>query len=79
MHVETTGSGTTAMLAAGTQRSRRIAVLVPCRNEAVTVEKVVRDFTAALPGCAVFVYDNASSDETGALARRAGAVVRREE
>ena len=57
---------------------RRVAVLVPCRNEAATVARVVRDFLTALPGCAVYVYDNGSTDGTGDLARDAGAVVRRE-
>ena len=57
----------------------RIAVLVPCRNEAVTVGRVVEDFRSALPGAAVYVYDNGSVDETAAIARAAGAIVRREE
>src|SRR5947207_5583047 len=57
---------------------RRIAVLIPCRNEAATVARVVNDFRAALPGCAVYVYDNGSTDGTGELARAAGAVVRLE-
>jgi len=57
----------------------RVAVLVPCYNEALTVAKVVRDFKAALPGCVVYVYDNRSSDGTGDIARAAGAAVRREE
>src|SRR5438034_5486060 len=57
---------------------RRIAVLIPCRNEAATVARVVNDFRAALPGCAVYVYDNGSTDGTGELARAAGAVVRHE-
>jgi hypothetical protein len=56
----------------------RIAVLVPCRNEASTVARVVADFRAALPDARVYVYDNASSDGTGELARQAGAIVRRE-
>src|SRR5206468_2557913 len=57
---------------------RRIAVLIPCRNEAATVARVVNDFRAALPGCSVYVYDNGSTDGTGELARAAGAVVRLE-
>lgn len=57
----------------------RIAVLVPCRNEAVAVGRVVTDFRAALPQATVYVYDNGSADDTGAIARAAGAVVRREE
>jgi glycosyltransferase involved in cell wall biosynthesis len=57
----------------------RIAVLVPCRNEAATVARVVRDFRVALPACVVYIYDNGSIDRTGELASAAGAVVRREE
>jgi len=56
----------------------RIAVLVPCYNEALTVGRVVADFRQALPGCAVYVYDNRSTDGTGDIARAAGAQVRRE-
>ena len=57
----------------------RIAVLVPCYNEALTVAKVVAEFRAALPACVVYVYDNRSTDGTGDIARKAGAIVRREE
>jgi glycosyltransferase involved in cell wall biosynthesis len=53
----------------------RIAVLVPCHNEALTVAKVVRDFREALPEATVHVFDNASTDDTAAIARAAGAVV----
>jgi len=56
----------------------KIAVLVPCYNEQEAIAKVVRDFRAALPAAAVYVYDNNSSDQTIARAAEAGAVVRRE-
>ncbi len=56
----------------------RIAVIVPCRNEAASISKVVDDFRSALPGATVYVYDNNSDDETAKLARDAGAVVRLE-
>jgi glycosyltransferase involved in cell wall biosynthesis len=56
----------------------RIAVLVPCYNEAVAVARVVRDFRAALPAATVFVYDNNSTDDTVPAARAAGAEVFRE-
>jgi glycosyltransferase involved in cell wall biosynthesis len=56
----------------------RIAVLVPCFNEARTVGRVVAEFRAALPDCTVFVYDNGSTDGTADIALAAGAVVRRE-
>ncbi|MDX2142551.1 MAG: glycosyltransferase family 2 protein [Rhodospirillaceae bacterium] len=55
-----------------------VAVLVPCYNEEAAVGAVVRDFKAALPGAAVYVYDNNSKDRTAAVAAAAGAVVRRE-
>ena len=57
----------------------RIAVIVPCRNEAVAVASVVSGFLAALPGALVYVYDNGSTDDTASVARLAGAIVRREE
>lgn len=56
--------------------SDRIAVLIPCYNEEVTIAKVVDDFHAALPEATVYVYDNNSSDRTGEIARAHGAVVR---
>lgn len=56
-------------------RRARVAVVVPCHNEAATVGKVVSDFRAALPEALVLVVDNASSDATAELARAAGARV----
>ena len=56
----------------------RIAVLIPCYNEEVAIESVVRDFRAALPDATIYVYDNNSCDQTVAVAREAGAVVRTE-
>ena len=57
----------------------RVAVLIPCYNEAKTIEKVVRDFLAVIPeNSHVYVYDNNSSDDTARLAAAAGAVVRHE-
>jgi len=58
--------------------AREIAVLIPCLNEAGGIAEVVASFRAALPGAAVYVYDNASTDETSARALAAGAQVRRE-
>ncbi|MEI7805357.1 MAG: glycosyltransferase family 2 protein [Hyphomicrobiales bacterium] len=56
----------------------RVAVLVPCYNEGIAIAKVVKAFRAALPGAAIFVYDNNSSDDTVKLARAAGADVHSE-
>lgn len=67
---------------AGTPRTQNVpeqgsvAVLIPCYNEAVTIGKVVDDFRRVLPEATVYVYDNNSSDGTGAIAREHGAVVR---
>lgn len=56
----------------------RVAVIVPCFNEAAAVGAVVDDLRAALPDATVYVYDNASTDGTAAVAAAHGAVVRRE-
>ena len=53
----------------------KIAVLIPCYNEAQTIEKVVKDFSRALPQATIYVYDNNSTDGTDEIARNAGAVV----
>lgn len=55
-----------------------VAVLVPCLDEEGTIGTVVRDFLAAIPHAAVYVYDNGSTDRTADVARQAGAVVRHE-
>ena len=56
--------------------SQKIAVLIPCYNESLTVEKVVADFKKELPDATIYVYDNNSKDNTAELAKKAGAVVR---
>ena len=53
----------------------RIAVIIPCYNEAATIEQVVKAFSEALPGTAIVVGDNNSSDDTAQVAREAGALV----
>lgn len=55
----------------------RIAVLLPCFNEASAIAQTVADFRAALPCATVYVYDNNSADGTAEIAAQAGAVVRR--
>lgn len=54
----------------------KIAVLIPCYNEALTIRKVVTDFRQTLPEARVYVYDNNSTDDTARIAEEAGAVVR---
>ena len=57
---------------------KKIAVLIPCYNEAKTIEKVVKDYKAVLPNASIYVYDNNSSDGTDKIAKKAGAIVKYE-
>lgn len=56
----------------------KIAVLIPCYNEGKTIEKVVLDFKRVLPEAKIYVYDNNSTDDTGVVAKKAGAIVIKE-
>lgn len=60
------------------QAISRVAVLIPCYNEAASIEVVVSDFRRVLPAARIYVYDNNSADQTAELAQAAGAIVRRE-
>ena len=59
-------------------RGFKVAVLIPCFNEAVSIAKVVADFQTVLPDASIYVYDNNSSDGTADKARNAGAITRHE-
>lgn len=61
-----------------TEISPRIAVLLPCYNEAAAIAQTVADFRAALPDARIYVYDNNSTDGTAQVAAQAGAIVRTE-
>ncbi|MBU6252471.1 MAG: glycosyltransferase [Alphaproteobacteria bacterium] len=56
----------------------RVAVLLPCYNEAAAIGQTIADFRAALPDAVIYVYDNNSADATADIARAAGAIVRTE-
>lgn len=56
----------------------KIAVLIPCYNEALTIEKVVKDYKEALPEATIYVYDNNSTDGTDKIASKAGAIIKYE-
>jgi glycosyltransferase involved in cell wall biosynthesis len=56
----------------------KIAVLIPCYNEAKTIGKVIKDFKKTLPDATIYVYDNNSTDGTDSIAKKAGAIVRYE-
>lgn len=53
-------------------------MLLPCHNEAVSIAGTIARFRRALPDARIYVYDNRSTDDTAAIAQRAGAIVRRE-
>lgn len=59
-------------------KQQKIAVLIPCYNEALTVKKVIEDYREAFPTADIYVYDNNSTDDTAEIARNAGAIVKHE-
>jgi len=56
----------------------KVAILIPCYNEAASIAEVVANFSTSLPDAKIFVYDNNSSDQTAQIATAAGAIVRSE-
>ena len=58
-------------------RSRTV-VLIPCYNEELTIENVIRDFKENMPEAEIYVYDNNCTDRTAQIAENAGAIVRKE-
>ena len=56
----------------------KIAFIIPCYNESLTIEKVVKDCKSAIPEATIYVYDNNSTDGTADIAKKAGAIVRHE-
>ena len=56
----------------------KIAVLLPCYNEEVTIGKVIKDFRKELPDADIYVYDNNSKDKTAEIAKENGAIVKHE-
>ncbi len=59
-------------------KEKKVAVLIPCYNEELTVEKTVSDFKRVLPNADIYVYNNNSKDRTKELALKAGAIVKDE-
>lgn len=56
----------------------KIAVLIPCYNEELTITKVINDFKNELPEAEIYVFDNNSKDNTASKAEDAGAIVKKE-
>ena len=57
------------------QKKEKIAVLIPCYNEELTIEKVIKDFKKELPNADIYVYNNNSKDKTEQIAQQNGAIV----
>lgn len=57
---------------------KKIAVIIPCYNEELTIEKVVKEYKKELPEAEIYVYDNNSTDKTVEKAKKAGATIRYE-
>ena len=58
--------------------NKKIAVLIPCYNEAKTIKKVIDDFRLELEDADIYVYDNNSEDNTDEIAKQEKAIVRYE-
>ncbi len=58
--------------------NNKIAILIPCYNEELTIEKVINDFRKELPEAEIYVYNNNSKDKTEEIAQKNGAIVKRE-
>ena len=54
------------------RNDKKVAVLIPCYNEAGTIEKVIRDYRGVLPDADIYVYDNNSTDGTDETAAPRG-------
>jgi len=54
----------------------KIAVLIPCYNEEITIGKVIKDFKKELPEAEIYVYNNNSKDNSYKIAKQAGAIVK---
>ena len=50
-------------------RGLSVALTIPCFNEEAAIAQVIRDFRQAMPGIAIYVFDNHSTDNTAAVAR----------
>lgn len=56
----------------------KVAVMIPCYNEEITIEKVIKDFRKELPDADIYVYDNNSTDKTVEIATKNNAIIRKE-
>ncbi|MAW05799.1 MAG: glycosyl transferase [Deltaproteobacteria bacterium] len=59
-------------------KNTKIVILIPCLNEEITIGKVIQDFKTTIPEAEIIVFDNNSTDRTGAIALECGAKVIKE-
>lgn len=72
-----TNKTTQSLINDNTYNGKKIAILIPCYNEELTIKKVINDFQKQLPEANIYVYDNNSTDNTYKIAMDEGAVVRK--
>ena len=56
----------------------KVAILIPCYNEALSIKKVINDCQKYIKDATIYVYDNNSTDDTAKIAFEEGAIVRHE-
>lgn len=60
------------------EENKKVAVLIPCLNEALTIGSVIREYQRVLPEADIYVYDNGSTDQTAEISQKLGVIVRYE-
>jgi len=53
----------------------KVAVLIPCFNEELTIGKVIKDFKSILKDAEIYVFDNNSTDKSKHIAKKSGAII----
>ena len=53
----------------------KIAAIIPCYNEEITIKQVIEDMQNYCPKCEIYVFDNNSSDNSYNIAKETGAIV----
>jgi glycosyltransferase involved in cell wall biosynthesis len=56
----------------------KIAFIIPCYNEELTIGNVIKDIKRFAPEAALYVFDNNSTDNTSEVAQESGAIVKKE-
>jgi glycosyltransferase involved in cell wall biosynthesis len=51
--------------------SLKVAVIIPCYNEAQSIQQVIKDIKTILPASHIYIFDNNSTDNTAEIAKKA--------